>query len=233
MQKRLLCTMILSLGILLPAVDAGKKGDDPKEALQALQEFIGNWKGSANDVKNKGFWTEKASWSWRFKGKDTWITFDLENSKLYKSGEVRYLPEKSAYQFTIVDKAGKKATFEGELKKNVLIVERKNPESSDIEQFKLNIAGGGDRLIYSMWLKPANRTIFSKQLEVGFTKEGVTFGVEAGGKKPECCVTGGLGTSTVSFMGQTYYVCCTGCRDAFNENPAKVVAEFLKKKKGR
>jgi YHS domain-containing protein len=36
---------------------------------------------------------------------------------------------------------------------------------------------------------------------------------------------------TVSYMGTTYYVCCTGCRDAFNDNPAKVVADYMKKKK--
>jgi hypothetical protein len=30
-------------------------------------------------------------------------------------------------------------------------------------------------------------------------------------------------------MGQTYYVCCTGCRDLFNEGPAKILAEFKKK----
>jgi YHS domain-containing protein len=33
----------------------------------------------------------------------------------------------------------------------------------------------------------------------------------------------------VSYNGQTYYVCCSGCRDAFNENPAKIIAEFKKK----
>ena len=102
----------------------------------------------------------------------------------------------------------------------------------DTEQLKLNIAGGGDRLTYAMWIKPSGRTLFAKKLEVGYTREGVTFGVEAGGKKPVCVVTGGLGTMTVSYMGQTYYVCCTGCRDAFNDNPAKILAEFNKKKKG-
>ena len=67
--------------------------------------------------------------------------------------------------------------------------------------------------------------------EVGYTREGVTFGVEAGGKKPQCVVTGGLGTMAVTYMGTTYYVCCSGCRDAFNENPAKIIAEYMKKKK--
>ena len=56
----------------------------------------------------------------------------------------------------------------------------------------------------------------------------------AGQKGPECIVTGGLGTMQVSFGGNTYYVCCTGCRDAFNDDPAKIIAEYkARKAKGR
>ena len=235
MRKFLLPALLLSLCALLPSADGGgkksKADDDDKEGLQALQEFIGGWKGTAND-KNAGFWTEKSNWSWRFKGKDRWMTFDLENSKLYKGGEVRFLADKGKYQITIIDKKDKKSVYLGEMKKSALVVERINPDTSDTEQIKINLAGGGDRLIYAMSVKPDGRTLFNKKLEVGYTREGVTFGLEAGGKRPECCVTGGLGTSTVTFMGATYYVCCSGCRDAFNENPAKVVAEYLKKKKG-
>lgn len=232
MRKLLLCSTVLCLGVFLPLADAGKKAkeDDEKEGLQALQDYIGNWKGNAFD-KNKAAWTEKSSWSWRFKGKDTWMSFELEASKSYKGGEVRFLPDKSKYQVTLIDKAGKKAVFEGELKKTGLTVERVNPDTSDTEQIRMNVISGGDRLVYSMWIKPDGRTQYTKNLDVGYTREGVTFGVEAGGKKAECVVTGGLGTSTVSFGGQTYYVCCTGCRDAFNENPAKVIAEYMKKKK--
>jgi YHS domain-containing protein len=34
----------------------------------------------------------------------------------------------------------------------------------------------------------------------------------------------------VTYKGQTYYVCCTGCRDAFNETPEKYIKEFLERK---
>ena len=44
-------------------------------------------------------------------------------------------------------------------------------------------------------------------------------------------VTVGLGTIEVTHNGQTYHVCCTGCRDYFNENPEKVLAEYKAKKK--
>ena len=48
---------------------------------------------------------------------------------------------------------------------------------------------------------------------------------------PECIVSGGKGTMAVTYQGKTYYVCCSGCRSEFNENPAKYVAEYETKKK--
>jgi YHS domain-containing protein len=35
----------------------------------------------------------------------------------------------------------------------------------------------------------------------------------------------------VTYKGKTYYVCCTGCRDAFKENPEKYIKEFEESKK--
>src|SRR5437763_1789938 len=66
--------------------------------------------------------------------------------------------------------------------------------------------------------------------EAAIWKEGESLGTT--GKKNECIVTGGLGTIAVTYMGETFYVCCTGCRDAFNEEPAKFVKAF-KEKKGK
>ena len=46
----------------------------------------------------------------------------------------------------------------------------------------------------------------------------------------ECVVTGGAGTIMVTYKGQSYWVCCTGCRDLFNEDPEKVLAEYRARK---
>jgi YHS domain-containing protein len=43
---------------------------------------------------------------------------------------------------------------------------------------------------------------------------------------PECVVTGGKGTIPIAYKGQTYYVCCSGCKRAFDENPEKILAEY-------
>ena len=43
---------------------------------------------------------------------------------------------------------------------------------------------------------------------------------------PECVVSGGHGTMSTTYKGKTYYFCCTGCRDAFADNPEKYIKEY-------
>src|SRR3954464_12967250 len=68
--------------LTFPVGAAAEKGDDPKEALQELQDLIGTWKGSAD--KKGQFWKETSNWSWRFKGKDVWMTVETPDSKAFK-----------------------------------------------------------------------------------------------------------------------------------------------------
>jgi YHS domain-containing protein len=37
----------------------------------------------------------------------------------------------------------------------------------------------------------------------------------------------------VSYNGKDYYVCCSGCRDAFKENPEKYIKEAEAKAKAK
>ena len=53
----------------------------------------------------------------------------------------------------------------------------------------------------------------------------------SGDGRPECIVSGGLGTIKVSYQGQTYYVCCGGCRDEFYASPQKYIDAAKKKNK--
>ena len=229
-----LSPLIFGAGLLMPTAFGAGKGDDPKEALQELQDFIGGWKGTVDMKKkvDKGpqFWKENANWSWRFKGKDVWLSVDMPESKLFKSGEMRFISASGKYQLTLTDMKDQKAAYLGEMKKGSLIVERIHPTSKDVEQIKLSTAAGGVRLVQIFSVKLAERTLFTEQYKIAYTKEGESFGAAAGKKGPECVVTGGLGTMAVSFNGNTYYVCCTGCRDAFNENPAKIIAEYKARK---
>jgi len=233
MKRYTAATVIFSLALGVAVLAGGSDSGDAKEALQALQDFIGVWNGNGSSEKDRSLiWKEKVNWSWRFKGKDCWLVMTFPQGKHYKRGEMRFLTDKERYQLTLVDKQDKKQVFMGQLQKSKLTLERKDPESKETQRIAMNIAGGGVRMIYAYFVKPENRTLFNKHFQVDFTKEGESFGTAE--KKVECVVTGGLGTMPVSFNGVTYYVCCSGCRDAFNENPEKIIKEYLaRKKKGQ
>ena len=225
---------VLLVGLFLTAACAlaiGSTGEtmSAKEALQELQDFVGGWKGNGTSERDsKAIWKENAAWSWKFKGEDSWLVIDFGESKTYKSGELRYLTDKKVYELKITDKKDKSMVFQGTLKKTTLTMERVDPDTKETQQLKLNSAGGGDRLVFTYSIKPENRTAYNKEWQIAMTREGVTL---AGKKGPECILTGGLGTIMVMYKGTQYYVCCSGCRDAFNENPAKVIAEYEAKKK--
>jgi hypothetical protein len=78
--------------------------------------------------------------------------------------------------------------------------------------------------------KPDGRTLFNKDYVVAYNKEGESLGAKE--KKNECVVSGGVGTMAVSYKGTTYYVCCSGCKDAFMENPEKYIKEYEARKAG-
>ncbi len=82
-----------------------------------------------------------------------------------------------------------------------------------------------NRYLFRYESKPSERTRYKKIYQVGVTKKDVPFAGK-GDSYPECIVSGGRGTMAVSFKGKTYYVCCTGCRNEFNDNPEKYIKEY-------
>jgi hypothetical protein len=226
MKRLLTCTLFPLLVLVVSLAPAADKKVDFREKLQPFNDFIGQWKGDGKE-KSKTF-TEDIEWGWKFKGDEAWLVLKIKDGKQFKSGELRYIPDKNNYQMTVVDVNDKKLVFEGTMNKNYLTMEREDKDAKEKQQIVMSNAGDGVFLNYAYKKASGNKkptTIF----EVKAKREGVDFG--PGAKKNECVVSGGLGTGAVTYKGQTYYICCSGCRDAFNENPEKYVKEFEAKKK--
>jgi YHS domain-containing protein len=238
MKQLFALALICSLFTLAQRTPGADRADSEaaKDALKELQDFIGGWKGNGSPDKPRPsptdpVWSETLNWSWRFKGDDAWLTLDVKNGKHLKGGEMRYLPGKKAYQLTVTDADGKKLVFEGRLRREVLTLERVDPQTKETQQLKMNVAGDG--VIFNLYYarRAGGTTLWKKEYRVRATKEGESLAARE--KKVECVVSGGAGTMPVSYKGETYYVCCSGCRDAFNENPEKYIAEFKAKKAGK
>lgn len=206
-----------------------------KKALQELQEFIGQWnvEGLQKVAGRTEAWKEKLEWSWKFDKEDkdnAWIVLKIENGKHFSGGEVRYVVPKKKYELTLTPTDGKSKpmTFEGDLRNGVLTFLGTDPATGDVTRIKINTAAEGIRYAASFEKQEKGRGPFSDLYKLNGTKEGESFA--AGAKKPECIVTGGAATIAVSYMGKTYYVCCSGCRDEFLANPEKILAEAAKRK---
>ena len=197
-----------------------------KKALKDFQEFIGVWnlEGTQKAGAKTEAWKETVSWGWKFKGDESWInvSFAEGKGKYFTRGELRYLPKDKKYQLTLVDKDKADLVFVGDRTKDgSLKVERKDPKSGDVTRMTLNTLADGIRFSIKVEKQDGGKGLFSSAYQMIGNKDGESLGATA--KKPECIVTGGAATIAVTYKGTTYYVCCSGCKDAFNETPEKFV----------
>ncbi len=202
---------------------------DPRQALQPFNDLIGTWRVTGTpEGKPRTFWTEEMTWAWQFKGSDAWLSLAADKGKYFTRGELRTLGDKEVYQLTLTTPAKESRTFTGKLDDRRLTLTREDDKTKETQQIVVTLLHA-NRFLFDYAVKPQGKTLFAKQYRVGATKEGVSFA--EGDGKPECIISGGLGTIRVTYKGQTYYVCCSGCRDEFNAEPEKYIKEYEEAKK--
>jgi hypothetical protein len=226
-MKRLPVVAFFLVVAAIPAAEDAPKRT-PKEALQAFNDLVGAWHGNgepngSREEKQKGFWQENIAWQWQFKGDDCWLAATIEKGKYFTAAELRYLPDNGHYRLTLHTTAKDELVLEGELKDKRFTASRTDEKTKETQQVVVSLLHR-NRYLYRYEVKPAEKTVFAVQYQVGATKEGAAFATVDEG--PECVVSGGLGTFTTTYKGKTYYFCCTGCRDAFKETPDKYIKEF-------
>lgn len=224
---------LIGLTVLVQAADTpGAKS--AKDALKPFNELIGSWKAlgvpeGTREQKQKGLWNETIQWEWQFKGQDCWLTVEFGKGKYFVDGQLRYLPAKDQYQLTLTTLDKETLVFTGALKQHILALERQDEKKQETQRVVISLLHD-NRYLYHYEVKAAEKFSFSKQYQVGATKQGVPFAVGAGESGPECVVSGGPPVTKVAYKGQTYYVCCGGCRDAFKEEPEKYIKEYEERK---
>jgi YHS domain-containing protein len=230
----------LSCGLLIGAAvaaseDAPSTGPAADPALQPLQDFVGKWKGvgQVRRGSTQGAWIEQSDWRWDFQDGKAAIVFAAPESKHLVEGRITpaadaklTLSAKTAAGGTI-DYAGTRDPADGSL----TFTRDDVPEGAP-QRVVLRFAADKQRLVAALERRIGGGDSFTRLAEVGYTRAGSNFGKDGGGG-PVCIVTGGSAEIAVMHAGKTYYVCCTGCKDLFEEEPAKFVAAYeakLKKK---
>jgi YHS domain-containing protein len=222
---RLACFLIVSSLVTLVAA----AGDDSapgrladQAALKAYGGLVGDWRGTGQVKRqsNKGAWLENASWAWKLTKDSAALEFKAKNGKYIKSGVLR--PAKTAGSFTLeaILADDSKRTYSGRVGKEDVLALTADGDGDGPRRVTITPLHGTRLLVL---LESKNDSGFVRIGEIGYTREGISFA--AGDSYPLCIVTEGRGTITVKHQGKTYYVCCSGCKDLFEENPAAVIAE--------
>jgi hypothetical protein len=222
--------------------DAATEGNEIPAALAPLEFLVGRWNGQGVPkdhaaVQFRG-WSESHSWVWIFtKGKPTGLAFTFDKDKVLASGKLRYDSARKRYRLeaTAPQPAGSPIAFEGALdssgKRLVLEqTESKGAGGAPRTQgtWRLSLWPNSNFVRYTLAIdrREAGAVQFSHAIEVGLTREGEAFAATSTTtERPKCIVTGGAATMTLTYQDRTFPICCTGCRDEFNENPEK----YLKK----
>ena len=203
-----------------------------KEQLAKVQALVGTWRGVGQPQRGstKGSWIEGADWAWKFGQGGPSLAVKLDGGKYFSTAELR--AGEKADEYVLVAKSAdgqSEHTYRGiRDKEGGLTLTAEKPAEGMPARATLRLVAGGDRLLVLLEKSSAGGSGFARLAEVGYTRKGSGFG--SGTSGPECVVTGGFGSIEVTYNGQKYYVCCTGCRDYFNENPEQVLAEYKARK---
>jgi len=229
--KILLAALFVQTIVSAAEPAAGRRAE--QEALKAYAPLVGEWKGVGQPQRgsSKGAWTETADWAWKLSPDSACLVLSIGRGKYLKQAELRPGKEPGTFAMTATLADGSARTFEG--------------KAAAGEKLTLVSAGDGGEGPSRITLTTLHETRFLLLLEgpdpsgkgltrlgeVGYTRQGVAFA--AGESGPTCIVTEGRGTLPVAYKGTTYYVCCTGCRDLFKDDPEAILGEARAREKAK
>ncbi len=206
-------------------------------AFRPLGGLVGDWKavGQPKRGSNAGAWSEKAQAAWHFdeKSADLIVTFE-PGQQFHKAA------------FSLADDGKTPALILKPVKGDPVTLTRMEPPAAEKPSEDAWIfESAGDawpqtrctiRIIsdirFTMLFeeKPSEKASYRRLSEIGLTRAGSKLANGNAGER-QCIVTGGLGTIKVSFEGKNYYVCCEGCQQAFDADPAGTIDAYRERLK--
>jgi YHS domain-containing protein len=200
--------------------------DEVPPPFQPFEHMIGGWKGTATPASNprKG-WQESHGWSWKFeKGKPVGLTITFEGGKTLVKAAMSYDESTKKYKLNGTDPQGKAIGFVGGFTNDgkTLTFDRLDATPEGKERVVIRPNSNKIRYTFQIDRQEPGAPQYKSVVTIGLTKDGESFAAGAGGADlPKCIMTGGAAGMSVSYQGKSYPVCCTGCKDEFNDNPAK------------
>jgi YHS domain-containing protein len=232
-ERRLIGLLVTTLWSGLTwAADApstGRRAD--QAALKPYGSLVGGWRRGVGQVergRTKGSWTEEADWAWKLTPDSAALEGKITKGKYLRSLVIH--PGKEPHAFIadaiLADDTKRTFTGKGEVEKPLVLTA--DAPGEGLRRITVTLLHD-TRLVVLLEAQEPDSKRYYRLGEVGYTREGVSFAVGESG--PVCIVTEGRGTIAINYKGKIYYVCCSGCRDLFNENPEAILAEAAERQR--
>lgn len=228
------------------ATPADEKRRRLLEAMKPVQIMLGSWKGTTQKAVGDFKALTKPEWVWDFQTNrdEPAMVMKSDESPYFKEARLTYLTEDDQFKLTTIGPEGEVREFAGKF--SAPVEEFQGDDQKMHVKFKLQLQqlngdsprntwqvtfNQQDNHRYLVELARKSGSNFIRFDTIATQREGTSFGKsDVGYGERECIISGGLGTSQVSFGGKSYWVCCSGCRAAFDEDPQSWIAEYEAKK---
>lgn len=224
--------------LLLLAAVAVSLGAEPPPGRRAAQEglkpygpLVGPWKGVGQPKRSssKGAWTESAEWTWQLSPETAALELKIERGKYLKTARLVPASRRGSFQLEATLADGSTRAFSGQGgERKTLVLTAAGPPAEGVRRITLSPLHD-TRFLLLLEAQDASTESFYRLAEVGYTRQGVAFA--AAESYPLCIVTDGRGTVEVKYQGKSYWVCCSGCKDLFEADPAAVIGEAAERRK--
>ncbi len=196
--------------------------------LQPFNSLIGSWRGVGQLKRGsqKGSWIETVTCEWSFKNKQSTIVLKSEDGKQFQNLAMQWDEDRKELLLRQTD-GDQVYEYRGKMPEKwpdrVQLVSSADAKGVSRRCTIQQLSDIRSTLLFEVQTSPTGS--FRRVAGIGYTRSGEKLAV-AGGNQRKCIVTGGLGTIPVTYKGETFYVCCQGCVQAFNDAPEEIIADY-------
>ncbi|MFM7168753.1 MAG: hypothetical protein ACKO3T_26240 [Planctomycetaceae bacterium] len=215
--------------------------------LQPIQILLGKWRGTTRREYESFKAVDSHEWVWdlRTNPEQPALVMASDKSPYLRNSRLSWDIAAEKFILTGLDAEGRERRFSGDFTEapheitgsddkqhRVFRLELSENDSAEGEQWQLAIAQQENNRYLLEVGKRRGKADFSRFDTVSTQREGTSFALsDTGYAERTCIISEGLGTTEVSWKGRSYWVCCSGCKAAFEEDPDTWIARAAERAK--
>ena len=208
--------------------------------LQPIQILLGKWRGTTRREYESFKAVDSHEWVWdlRTNPEQPALVMASDKSPYLRSGRLSWDLGNQKFVLTGVDAEGRERKLVGDFTEAPHEVIGSDDKQHRVFRLELNedLAAAGEQWQLAIAQQENNRYLlevgkrrgkadFARFDTVSTQREGTSFALsDTGYAERTCIISEGLGTTEVTWKGRSYWVCCSGCKAAFEDDPATWIA---------